>query len=195
MFALEYVFVITKSEAFKAAVLPATVAVSFVVSACLTSLRITSLTAILTVFVVLPALAVIVTSPALTPVTSPVVASTVAIVSSLDENTTFVEAGLTVALTVSFAPTATSLAAFNVNVGFLTVIVAFNVFLTVFLAFLPVTLTLYPSKINYKNCVKQGTFILKKIEKYMHKQQVRNRFDNQKLMKTFFDISILQFQK
>ena len=102
------------------------------------------LTVILTDFVVLPALAVIVTSPALTPVTSPVVASTVAIASSLDENVTFVEAGLTVALTVSFAPTATSLAAFNVRDGFLTVIVAFNVFLTVFLAFLAVTLTLYP---------------------------------------------------
>jgi hypothetical protein len=103
-----------------------------------------SLTAILTVFVVLPALAVIVTSPALTPVTSPVVASTVAIVSSLDENVTFVEAGLTVALTVSFAPTATSLAAFNVREGFLTVIVAFNVFFTALPDFLPVTLTLYP---------------------------------------------------
>ena len=79
----------------------------------------------------------IVTSPALTPVTSPVAASTVAIVSSLEENATFVLAGLTVAVTVSLAPTATSLAAFNVRVGFLTVTVAFNVFFT-----LPVTLTI-----------------------------------------------------
>ena len=101
------------------------------------------LTVILTDFVVLPALAVIVTSPALTPVTSPVVASTVAIASSLDENVTFVEAGLTVALTVSFAPTATSLAAFNVNAGLLTLIVAFNVFFTAFFPFLPVTLTIF----------------------------------------------------
>ena len=105
------------------------------------------LTVILTDFVALPALAVIVTSPALTPVTSPVVASTVAIASSLDENVTFVEAGLTVALTVSFAPTATSLAAFNVRDGFLTVIVAFKVlsaFSVTFLVFtLPVTLTIF----------------------------------------------------
>ena len=101
------------------------------------------LTVILTDFVVLPALAVIVTSPALTPVTSPVVASTVAIASSLDENVTFVEAGLTVALTVSFAPTATSLAAFNVRDGFLTVIVAFNDLETFFPAFLAVTLTIF----------------------------------------------------
>ena len=101
-----------------------------------------------TVFVVLPALAVIVTSPALTPVTSPVVASTVAIASSLDENVTFVEAGLTVALTVSFAPTATSVdVAVNVRDGFLTVIVAFKVlsaFSVPFLVFtLPVTLTIF----------------------------------------------------
>ena len=97
----------------------------------------------------------IVTSPALTPVTSPVVASTVAIVSSLEENATFVPAGLTVALTVSFAPTATSVdVAVNVREGFLTVIVAFNVFLTVFLAFLPVTLTLYPCSFQERKSIK-----------------------------------------
>ena len=96
----------------------------------------------------------IVTSPALTPVTSPVAASTVAIVSSLDENTTFVEAGLTVALTVSFAPTATSLAAFNVRDGFLTVIVAFNDLETFFPAFLAVTLTLYPGSFQGRKCIK-----------------------------------------
>ena len=92
----------------------------------------------------MPALAVIVTSPALTPVTSPVVASTVAIASSLDENVTFVEAGLTVALTVSLAPTATTVdVAFNVRLGFLTVTVAFNVLFTDFPDFLPVTLTIF----------------------------------------------------
>ena len=98
----------------------------------------------------MPALAVIVTSPALTPVTSPVVASTVAIASSLDENVTFVEAGLTVALTVSFAPTATSVdVAVNVREGFLTVIVAFNVFFTALPDFLPVTLTRYSDRNIY----------------------------------------------
>ena len=96
----------------------------------------------------------IVTSPALTPVTSPVVASTVAIVSSLDENVTFVEAGLTVALTVSLAPTATALAAFNVRDGFLTVIVAFNVFFTALPDFLPVTLTLYTSLNSLQKVIK-----------------------------------------
>ena len=84
----------------------------------------------------------IVTSPALTPVTTPF-SSTFAIVSSLDVKATFVLAGFTVAVICSVAPTATSLAAFNVNDGLLTLIVAFNVFLTVFLAFLPVTLTIF----------------------------------------------------
>ena len=84
----------------------------------------------------------IVTSPALTPVTTPF-SSTFAIVSSLDVKATFVLAGFTVAVICSVAPTATSLAAFNVNAGFLTVIVAFNVFFTVFPDFLPVTLTIF----------------------------------------------------
>ena len=148
------VFVTTTSEALISDVLPVIVAEIVFLLACLTSLRITSLTSISTVFVVLPALAVIVTLPALTPVTSPVVASTVAIASSLDENVTFVEAGLTVALTVSFAPTATSLAAFNVRDGFLTVIVAFNDLETFFPAFLAVTLTLYLCSFQSRKCIK-----------------------------------------
>ena len=82
----------------------------------------------------------IVTLPVLTPVTTPD-ASTVAIVSSLEENVTFVLAGLTVALIVSLAPTATSLAACNVSVGFFTVALNVNVFFTAFLPFLAVTLT------------------------------------------------------
>lgn len=77
----------------------------------------------------------IVTSPALTPVTTPF-SSTFAIVSSLEVKVTFVSAGLTVAVICSVAPTATSLAAFNDNAGFLTVIVAFKL---VALPFLGVT--------------------------------------------------------
>ena len=82
----------------------------------------------------------IVTSPALTPVTTPF-ASTVAISLSLDVYVTFVFAGFTVAVICSVAPTATSLAAFTDNAGFLTVIVAFN---DLALPFLGVTLTKYP---------------------------------------------------
>ena len=93
---------------------------------------------------VLPAVAVIVTSPALTPVTTPL-ASTVAIVSSLEVNVTFVFAGFTVAVICSVAPTATSLAALTVNAGFFTVALNVNVFFTAFPAFLPVTLTQYPT--------------------------------------------------
>ena len=52
-------------------------------------------------------------------------------------------AGLTVALIASVDPTATSPAADTDNVGFLTVIVAFNVFFTAFFPFLPVTLTIF----------------------------------------------------
>ena len=82
----------------------------------------------------------IVTSPALTPVTTPF-SSTVASVASLDVYVTFVFAGFTVAVICSVAPTATSLAAFTDNAGFLTVIVAFKL---VALPFLGVTLTKYP---------------------------------------------------
>jgi len=106
-----------------------------------------------TVFVVLPALAVIVTSPALTPVTTPF-SSTFAIVSSLEVKVTFVLAGLTVAVICSVAPTATSLAAFNVREGFLTVIVAFNDLETFFPAFLAVTLTLYLCSFQSRKCIK-----------------------------------------
>ena len=88
-------------------------------------MKIAVLTSISTVFVVLPALAVIVTLPALTPVIAPF-SSTFAIVSSLEVKVTFVLAGLTVAVICSVAPTATTSAAFNDNAGFLTVIVAFN---------------------------------------------------------------------
>ena len=52
-------------------------------------------------------------------------------------------AGLTVALIASVDPTATSLAADTDNAGFLTVIVAFNVFFTALPDFLPVTLTIF----------------------------------------------------
>ena len=82
----------------------------------------------------------IVTSPALTPVTTPF-SSTFAIVSSLEAKVTFVLAGFTVAVICSVAPTATTSAAFTVREGFLTVIVAFNVFFTALPDFLPVTLT------------------------------------------------------
>lgn len=51
----------------------------------------------------------------------------------------FVFAGFTVAVICSVAPTATTLAAFNDNAGFLTVIVAFN---DLALPFLGVTLTM-----------------------------------------------------
>ena len=111
-------------------------------------------TVILTVFVVLPALTVIVTSPALTPVTTPF-ASTVAISLSLDVYVTFVLAGLTVAVICSVAPTATSLAAFTDNAGFLTVIVAFKL---VALPFLGVTLTQYLDWNNLWKCDKMWIF-------------------------------------
>ena len=97
---------------------------------------------------VLPALAVIVTSPALTPVTTPF-SSTFAIVSSLEAKVTFVLAGFTVVVICSVAPTATTSAAFTVREGFLTVIVAFNVFFTALPDFLPVTLTRYSDRNIY----------------------------------------------
>lgn len=61
----------------------------------------------------------------------------------------FVLAGLTVAVICSVAPTATSLAAFNVRDGFLTVTVAFKVLETFFPAFLAVTLTKYSDRNIY----------------------------------------------
>jgi hypothetical protein len=85
---------------------------------------------------------VIVTSPSLTPVTTPF-SSTVAIVASLVVYVTFVPVGFTVAVICSVAPTATTSAAFTVNAGLLTLIVAFNVFFTAFFPFLPVTLTIF----------------------------------------------------
>lgn len=120
--------------------LPVTTAVKVLAVVCAKSLKITFLTVMVTVFVVLPPLAMIVTSPALTPVTTPF-SSTFAIVSSLEVKVTFALAGLTVAVICSVAPTATTSAAFTDNAGFLTVIVAFNL---VALPFLGVTLTKYP---------------------------------------------------
>ena len=122
-------------------------------------------TVILTVFVVLPALTVIVTSPALTPVTTPF-ASTVASVASLDVYVTFVLAGLTVAVICSVAPTATSLAAFTDNAGFLTVIVAFKL---VALPFLGVTLTQYRKKSYCKECDKMGIIHLEMLQNTIEK--------------------------
>ena len=82
----------------------------------------------------------IVTSPALTPVTTPF-SSTLAIVSSLDVKVTFVLAGFTVAVICSVAPTATTSAALRVNDGFFTVALNVKVFFTAFFPFLAVTLT------------------------------------------------------
>ena len=84
----------------------------------------------------------IVTSPALTPVTRPF-SSTVATSVLSDVYVTFVLAGFTVAVICSVAPTATTSAALRVNVGFLTVALNVNVFFTAFLPFLAVTLTQY----------------------------------------------------
>ena len=93
----------------------------------------------------MPAVAVILTVPALTAVTTPVLASTVAIASSADLKDT-VAFGVAVALIVVVSPTANSVAAaLTVNVGFLTVIVAFKL---VALPFLGVTLTQYPYWFN-----------------------------------------------
>ena len=91
----------------------------------------------------LPAVAVILTVPALTAVTTPVLASTVAIVSSADlKDTVFF--GVALAVIVVVSPTANSVAAaLTVNVGFLTVIVAFN---DLALPFLGVTLTVFYDK-------------------------------------------------
>jgi hypothetical protein len=63
-------------------------------------------------------------------------------------------AGLTVALIASVDPTATSPAADTDNAGFLTVIVAFNVFFTAFPDFLAVTLTLYTSLNSLQKVIK-----------------------------------------
>ena len=87
--------------------------------------KIRVLTSISTSLEALPAVAVILTVPALTALTAPV-ASTVAIVSSDDLKET-VFFGVALAVIVVVSPTANSVAAaLTVNVGFLTVIVAFN---------------------------------------------------------------------
>ena len=96
----------------------------------------------------------IVTLPALTPVTTPV-ASTVAIVSSDDLKET-VFFGVALAVIVVVSPTANSVAAaLTVNVGFLTVIVAFN---DLALPFLGVTLTQYLDWNNLWKCDKMWIF-------------------------------------
>ena len=100
----------------------------------------------------------IVTSPALTPVTRPF-SSTVATSVLSDVYVTFVLAGFTVAVICSVAPTATTSAALRVNVGFLTVALNVNVFFTDLPAFLAVTLTRYARKSYRKQCDKIGDFI------------------------------------
>ena len=71
----------------------------------------------------------IVTFPALTPVTTPFLL-TVATVLSLVLYVTVAVEGLTVVLIVTLFPTVTFFAAFTVRDGFLTVTVAFNVLFT-----------------------------------------------------------------
>ena len=138
------VFLIATLSALREAVSPAIVAVSSLTFVCLTSLKITFLIVNSTSLVSLPAVAVILTVPALTALTAPV-ASTVAIVSSDDLKET-VFFGVALAVIVVVSPTANSVAAaLTVNVGFLTVIVAFKL---VALPFLGVTLTQYPYWFN-----------------------------------------------
>ena len=135
------VFLIATLSALREAVSPAIVASRVSAFVCFTSLKITFLMVNSTSLESFPAVAVILTVPALTAVTTPVLASTVAIVSSADlKETAFF--GVAVALIVVVSPTANSVAAaLTVNVGFLTVIVAFKV--VGFLAFFLVTLTVY----------------------------------------------------
>ena len=134
------VFVTLKSPALRSFASPATVTTICVTSDCLASLKITFLIVKSTSLLSLPAVAVILTVPALTALTAPV-ASTVAIVSSDDLKET-VFFGVALAVIVVVSPTANSVAAaLTVNVGFLTVIVAFKL---VALPFLGVTLTKYP---------------------------------------------------
>ena len=136
------VFLIATPSALTEAVSPAIVAVSSLTFVCLTSLKITFLIVNSTSLVSLPAVAVILTVPALTALTAPVVASTVAIVSSDDLKET-VFFGVALAVIVVVSPTANSVAAaLTVNVGFLTVALNVNVFFTDFLPFLAVTLTI-----------------------------------------------------
>ena len=137
------VFLIATLSSLREAVSPAIVAVSSLTFVCLTSLKITFLIVNSTSLVSLPAVAVILTVPALTAVTTPVLASTVAIVSSADlKDTVFF--GVALAVIVVVSPTANSVAAaLTVNVGFLTVIVAFN---DLALPFLGVTLTVFYDK-------------------------------------------------
>ena len=135
------VFLIATPSALTEAVSPAIVAVSSLTFVCLTSLKITFLIVNSTSLVSLPAVAVILTVPALTALTAPV-ASTVAIVSSDDLKET-VFFGVALAVIVVVSPTANSVAAaLTVNVGFLTVALNVNVFFTDFLPFLAVTLTI-----------------------------------------------------
>ena len=142
------VFLIATPSALTEAVSPAIVAVSSLTFVCLTSLKITFLIVNSTSLVSLPAVAVILTVPALTALTAPVVASTVAIVSSDDLKET-VFFGVALAVIVVVSPTANSVAAaLTVNVGFLTVALNVNVFFTDFLPFLAVTLTQYPYWFN-----------------------------------------------
>ena len=92
----------------------------------------------------LPAVAVIVTLPALTAVTTPF-SSTVAIVSSLDLKDTAAPLGAVAVLSVAVSPTAITEAPETLIASFLTVIVAFKL---VALPFLGVTLTQYPDGDN-----------------------------------------------
>ena len=140
------VFLIATLSALREAVSPAIIAVSSLAFVCLTSLKITFLIVNSTSLVSLPAVAVILTVPALTALTAPV-ASTVAIVSSADlKDTVFF--GVALAVIVVVSPTANSVAAaLTVNVGFLTVIVAFN---DLALPFLGVTLTIFQCDLEDK---------------------------------------------
>ena len=99
----------------------------------------------------------IVTLPALTALTAPV-ASTVAIVSSDDLKET-VFFGVALAVIVVVSPTANSVAAaLTVNVGFLTVIVAFKL---VALPFLGVTLTQSQNRDSLLKYYKMEIFLSK----------------------------------
>ena len=151
------VFLIATLSALREAVSPAIVAVSSLTFVCLTSLKITFLIVNSTSLVSLPAVAVILTVPALTALTAPV-ASTVAIVSSDDLKET-VFFGVALAVIVVVSPTANSVAAaLTVNVGFLTVIVAFKL---VALPFLGVTLTQSQNRDSLLKYYKMEIFLSK----------------------------------
>ena len=102
-----------------------------------------NLTDLVTVLFPLFAETVIVTSPAFTPVTTPL-ELTVATALLLDLYVTLAVEGLTVVFNVVLFPTRTCAeVAFTESEGFLTVIVAFKVFFTDLPDFLPVTLTIF----------------------------------------------------